>query len=139
MRKQVWIREYWCIVCYSFKIPTWESSAFSTEQQCLLRRSAKAGADALASLDLDKSQTIQTWYLAENAINGDSMGSVTGAFQLNNTADSLCLNRNPIKADGATHLGRMLLFNMSLQLLDLNNTGLLNDGVAAQRNPLILS
>jgi hypothetical protein len=101
--------------------------------------SAMEGADALASLIVDKRQTIQTWYLAGNAIDSDAIGTIARAFQQNDSADALWLKRNPIKAQGAAHLGSMLLVNTSLQLLDLNNTGLLDDGVAALLNPLIAS
>jgi NLR family CARD domain-containing protein 3 len=95
------------------------------------------GAESLASLIADRRQGIQTWYLAGNAINEESIRIIAHAFEDNAAAEALWLKRNPIRAGGAAHLAKMLTVNTSLTLLDLSNTGLLDDGVAALLNPLI--
>ncbi|CAF4676848.1 unnamed protein product, partial [Didymodactylos carnosus] len=49
---------------------------------------------------------------------------------------ALWLKRNPILAAGAVHVSKMLSLNKYLQILDLANTGLLDDGCETLFNGL---
>lgn len=101
--------------------------------------SPEIGARALASLIASETLQIETWYLAGNAITSDAVEVLARAFEKNKTANALWLKRNPLKASGAAHIGQCLTVNTSLQILDLDNTGLLDEGVAALLEPLTRS
>lgn len=46
-------------------------------------------------------------------------------------ARALWLKRNALGTGGAAHLGRMLATNRTLELLDVHNTGLFDEGIEA--------
>lgn len=96
-----------------------------------------AGSSALANLMKSDHQEIETWYLAGNAIDGESMGVIAKALQFSETLKALWLKRNPIKSVGASHLSSLLKTSSSLELLDILNTGLLDKGLDALLDPLI--
>jgi NLR family CARD domain-containing protein 3 len=87
------------------------------------------GATSIANFILsDHVPKIVTWYLAGNRIDAQGIELIANALAQNTDANALWLKRNPIKT-GAIHLGNMLRQNTSLKILDLDNTGLLDDGV----------
>jgi diketogulonate reductase-like aldo/keto reductase len=86
----------------------------------------KVGADALASLI--KNSSIETWYLAGNTLRSVGLKIICEALYNNQYAKALWLKRNPIHT-GTLHLKKMLNNNSTLELLDLNNCGLGNNGL----------
>ena len=90
-----------------------------------------AGAHAMARLMANPAIAIETWYLAGNAIGPADMDILATALGSNRQAQALWLKRNPLGASGGAHLGRMLGQNETLELLDLHNTGLFDEGVEA--------
>ena len=80
---------------------------------------------------------IQTWYLGGNEFDSDSISSICHALMDDRGCTSLWLKRNPIGPDGAVYLARLLRENTSIQLLDLHNTGLLDEGVKHVMEALI--
>jgi len=76
------------------------------------------------------SSGIQTWYLAGNAISKTQIASIAEALAEAQDARYVWLKMNPIKT-GSAHLGHLLRRNLRLELLDLFNTGLCDDGMAA--------
>lgn len=90
-----------------------------------------AGAHAMARLMANPAIAIETWYLAGNAIGPADMDILATALGSNRQAQALWLKRNPLGVEGGAHLGRMLGQNDTLELLDLHNTGLFDEGVEA--------
>jgi Ran GTPase-activating protein (RanGAP) involved in mRNA processing and transport len=72
---------------------------------------------------------IITWYLAGNCINYEGIQKIAFALETDTDADSLYLKRNPISPLGANYLSLMLEMNSTLRVLDLQNCGLLDEGV----------
>ena len=89
------------------------------------------GAHAIARLMANPAIDIETWYLAGNAIGPADMGILARALESNRNARALWLKRNPLGVEGCEHLGRMLGHNDTLELLDLHNTGIFDEGVEA--------
>lgn len=89
-----------------------------------------AGAKSLAALMANPDLAIETWYLAGNAIGPRDIELIAHSLAGNDAARSLWLKRNPIGKAGAAHLGT-LLANSRLELLDLHNTALFDEGVEA--------
>jgi Ran GTPase-activating protein (RanGAP) involved in mRNA processing and transport len=75
-----------------------------------------------------KSQ-IKTWYLAGNELTSDSIRLISNALKNDNCCEALWLKRNPVKSEGAFHLGEMLKENKKIKILDLHNCGILDEGV----------
>lgn len=90
-----------------------------------------ASAHAMARLMANPRAEIETWYLAGNSIGPESMGILVDALQKNTQARALWLKRNALGSGGAAHLGRLLATNRTLQLLDVDNTGLFDEGITA--------
>jgi Ran GTPase-activating protein (RanGAP) involved in mRNA processing and transport len=90
-----------------------------------------AGAHAMARLMANPAIDIETWYLAGNCIGPADMDILASALGSNRQAQALWLKRNPLGVEGGAHLGRMLGQNDTLELLDLHNTGLFDEGVEA--------
>lgn len=88
-------------------------------------------AESFARLMADPRVVIETWYLAGNSIGPNAMGVLARALETNVHARALWLKRNPLGAEGAAHLGRMLAKNTTLRLLDLHTTGLFDEGMEA--------
>ena len=79
---------------------------------------------------------IETWYLAGNAIDGLVMERFAAALVDNMVCKSLWLKRNPLGPRGARAIGRLLARNAAIQVLDLHNTGLLDEGIEAMAEEL---
>jgi diketogulonate reductase-like aldo/keto reductase len=77
-----------------------------------------------------ESKGIQTWYLAGNAIHKDAVRTVAEAVASNPDSRYLWLKMNPVST-GSYHLGKMLYANPKIEVLDLFNTGQLDDGLRA--------
>lgn len=90
-----------------------------------------ASAQAIARLMANPRVEIETWYLAGNSIGPEAMGVIAQALAGNVHARALWLKRNALGTGGAAHLGRMLATNRTLQLLDVHNTGLFDEGIEA--------
>jgi NLR family CARD domain-containing protein 3 len=76
---------------------------------------------------IKKSKEIETWYLAGNDLDAESIKLISEALTFNGCL-YLWLKRNPIKYTGSIHLSKLLAANTKLKLLDLSNTGLLDEG-----------
>ena len=72
---------------------------------------------------------IVTWYLAGNSMDNQQIQSVTDALE-QTQAKYIWLKMNPVKT-GAYHLGQLIMSNTHIELLDLFNCGLCNNGLAA--------
>ena len=84
---------------------------------------------ALARL-IRKARGIETFYLAGNAIAHDQVKSLAEALSTSTDARYVWLKMNPIK-EGSYHLGKLLITNPRIEVLDLFNTGQCNSGVKA--------
>ena len=96
-----------------------------------------AGAADVAHL-ADVNKTFQVLYLGCNKI--DALGVAPLAVSLSapdSSVTGLWLKRNPVGSDGAQQLAEMLKTNRTLQTLDLVNTRLGPDGLAALADALI--
>jgi Ran GTPase-activating protein (RanGAP) involved in mRNA processing and transport len=71
---------------------------------------------------------ITTWYIAGNRLTEKGIFPVCEALCDDHRVQQLWLKRNPILSAGALHLSRMLSKNSTLLVLDLVNTGILDDG-----------
>lgn len=92
------------------------------------------GDDPVAAAELARVAehvSIETWYLAGNGIGPRAMAIIAQALVEAPETRALWLKRNPLGPAGARVLGRMLARHRGLELLDLHNTGLFDEGVAA--------
>jgi Ran GTPase-activating protein (RanGAP) involved in mRNA processing and transport len=87
------------------------------------------GAEAIAQMIRQKD--IETYYLAGNCIDADCMRVLTESLVSNTTCRALWLKRNPIGVEGARYLGDMLNVNHTIEILDLQNCGILDEGIEA--------
>jgi hypothetical protein len=78
---------------------------------------------------------IETWYLAGNGIDEDLSASLADGFKAASHMKALWLKMNPVKT-GAFHFGELAGVHCGLELLDLFNTGLGDDGIQAFRDGL---
>ncbi|CAF1082908.1 unnamed protein product [Adineta ricciae] len=89
----------------------------------------RPGAEAISDyIRFNPDSTIDTWYIACNRFDSDSIGLLCDALATDTKVKALWLKRNPILASGAVHIARMLSSNTCIQTLDLLNTGLLDKG-----------
>lgn len=77
-----------------------------------------------------KSTAITTWYIAGNDLNAETIAPVVEALEKDNQVDQLWLKRNPLKPAGAIAMQKMLSLNSHIVVLDLTNTGLLDQGTS---------
>ncbi|CAF1263523.1 unnamed protein product [Adineta steineri] len=95
------------------------------------------GAQAISEYIRSNSYSnIDTWYIACNKFDSECISMICDALATDTKVKALWLKRNPILADGAVHLGRMLTTNNYLQILDLYNTGLFDRGCEILFNAL---
>jgi diketogulonate reductase-like aldo/keto reductase len=86
-------------------------------------------ANAVASLMRDKTQLIETYYLAGNMISSIGLKILCDALQDNTHVKAFWLKRNPLLPASGVYLAELLSKNKTIEVLDLNNTGLLDEGV----------
>ena len=84
-------------------------------------------AKAVAKLIRNKSTAITTWYIAGNNLDA-SITPVAEAMEHDTFVQQLWLKRNPLKLAGAIPISKMLGLNTFLKVLDLTNTGLMDNG-----------
>ena len=85
----------------------------------------------------EKNSTIEVLYLGCNKIDAAGAASLAASLAAPHSAVSgLWLKRNPLGADGARHLAEMLQTNRTLRTLDLVNTRIGPDGLAALADAL---
>lgn len=138
MCKQVVGTKYIQQLCEAIsKAPVGKVRHFLLGNNICCQEDAEMPSSAIASLIEDPQKCIETWYLAGNCIDEVAIKRLADAFCCNTFARSLWLKRNPIKASGAGHLANMLCRNSTLKLLDLHNTGLLDDGIERLLRPLV--
>mmetsp|Transcript_38596 Transcript_38596/g.111335 ORF Transcript_38596/g.111335 Transcript_38596/m.111335 type:complete len:754 (-) Transcript_38596:47-2308(-) len=78
---------------------------------------------------------IETWYLAGNGISAVLSEPVAEAFRQASHLKALWLKMNPVQT-GALHFGALAAAHPGLELLDLFNTGLRDEGLRAFRDGL---
>lgn len=82
---------------------------------------------------------IETWYLAGNCIDADGIKLIVDALMSEPSRDKvkqLWLKRNPLGPDGAIALAHYLRSNPPLEVLDLTNTNIGDDGCCYLFNAL---
>jgi uncharacterized protein (DUF924 family)/Ran GTPase-activating protein (RanGAP) involved in mRNA processing and transport len=84
--------------------------------------------EAVATFIKSGKSHLTTWYIAGNRLSAEGIRFVCEALGEDRQVTQLWLKRNPLHGAGARHLGDMLLLNSSLLVLDLVNTGLLDEG-----------
>lgn len=72
---------------------------------------------------------IKTWYLAGNNIDHNGMSLLADALKCDKICTGLWLKRNPLGVEGAKHISSLLKENDTIEILDLQYTGLLDDGI----------
>lgn len=73
---------------------------------------------------------LTTWYIAGNNLDEVGIAPICEALKTDRQVRQLWLKRNPLRLAGARHLADMMHYNTYLQILDLTNTGLLDDGAS---------
>ncbi|UJR16943.1 hypothetical protein I4U23_003841 [Adineta vaga] len=100
----------------------------------------RPGAEAISEyIRFNPNSTVDTWYIACNRFDSDSISLICDALATDTKVKSLWLKRNPILPSGVVHIARMLTSNTYLQTLDLLNTGLLDQGCEILFNALKLN
>lgn len=87
------------------------------------------GAKAIASFVDDQPNKFETWYLAGNCINGDSLKLLVDSMLKSTAITNVWLKRNPLGSDAAADVAR-LISGSHIQTLDLDQTELGDAGVA---------
>ena len=90
---------------------------------------ALIGAQVIADLVSSHQSNIETWYLGGNELDRSCMDLLCHALLQDTVCKSLWLKRNPIKPEGAVFLRRLVEENSTIELMDLQNTGLLDAGI----------
>ncbi|GMH44703.1 hypothetical protein BSKO_12655 [Bryopsis sp. KO-2023] len=80
---------------------------------------------------------IETWYLAGNCMGADEVKILCDKLKNSKHARALWLKRNPVKAEGAAHLGDLLANNKLIKVLDLDGCGLRDEGVKSLIEPML--
>jgi uncharacterized protein (DUF924 family)/Ran GTPase-activating protein (RanGAP) involved in mRNA processing and transport/predicted esterase len=96
------------------------------------------GAVAIASfLREQEGSPLDCWYLAGNQIGPTGMRHLCEALAHDRRVTSLWLKRNPLRPEGMIPLAEMLRTNPRLEVLDLVNCGLLDEGLETLLGALI--
>jgi Ran GTPase-activating protein (RanGAP) involved in mRNA processing and transport len=74
---------------------------------------------------------METWYLAVNCIDGDSLTTLVDAFISSPAVTNIWSKRNPLGSSAANGLFRLITQTPNLRTLDINQTGLGDAGVAS--------
>lgn len=89
------------------------------------------GAEAIARFIRERRDSpLDGWYIAGNHIGPAGLAHVCDALAHDAKVTSLWLKRNPLKAAGMVPLARLLRTNRAIEVLDLVNCGLLDEGLA---------
>lgn len=73
---------------------------------------------------------IKTWYLAGNELDHEGMSCIADGLIDDTDCTQLWLKRNPLKPQGAEHVGRLLAHNNHIRVLDLHNTAIFDTGLS---------
>ncbi|MFO0575547.1 MAG: DUF924 family protein [Polyangia bacterium] len=88
------------------------------------------GAAAIASFIRErKDSPLDCWYIAGNQIGPAGIQHVCDALAHDTKVTALWLKRNPLKPEGMRPLAELLRTNRTIEVLDLVNCGLLDDGL----------
>lgn len=88
------------------------------------------GAKAIADFIKEKPDQFETWYLAGNCIDAASFGILVDAMVQSKVITNVWLKRNPLMAESASDVFRLVEHSPVLRTLDLDQTELGDDGVA---------
>lgn len=89
------------------------------------------GAAAIAAFIRERHDSpLDCWYIAGNRIGPVGVRAVCDALASDTKVTSLWLKRNPLKAAGMVPIAELLRRNRTIEVLDLVNCGLLDDGLA---------
>jgi Ran GTPase-activating protein (RanGAP) involved in mRNA processing and transport len=87
------------------------------------------GAKKIGELVTEGKSEIETWYLGGNEFDRSCLDLLCHGLLEDTHCKSLWLKRNPVKPEGAVFLRRLLEENETIELLDLQNTGLFDSGL----------
>lgn len=87
------------------------------------------GARSIAEYIKSGKSALRTWYIAGNNFDGEGIKPIAEALSQDSQVTALWLKRNPLLPAGVGHLANMLRLNCTLQVLDLVNTGVQDEGV----------
>jgi len=85
----------------------------------------------IAELLREGKVSLSTWYIAGNRITGAGLEPLCEVLKDDRVVHQLWLKRNPLHKDGAVVLADMLRVNRTLEVLDLVNCGLMDEGAEA--------
>lgn len=80
--------------------------------------------------------SLTSWYIAGNNLDDNGIKPVCEALCKDTTVKQLWLKRNPIRFEGIKHIINMFKYNSYLQVLDLTNTGIMDEGAILLLNNL---
>lgn len=83
---------------------------------------------AIADFIKSGQSALTTWYIAGNDLTTEGIEPICIALQNDKQVRQLWLKRNPLYAAGMYPIVEMLKFNDYLKVLDLTNTGLMDEG-----------
>lgn len=95
-----------------------------------------SGAQAIANFIEDYPQRMETWYLAGNCIDGESLKILADALVGSDSVTSVWLKRNPLGSEAAEDLFRLITQTPNLRTLDVDQTELGDAGVSKLFNLL---
>eukprot|EP00494_Astrolonche_serrata_P031327 UN31596 len=89
---------------------------------------AKNIAEFIKTAPNRKVDPVTCWYIAGNDFTKRGIEEVCKVLQNDNIVKMLWLKRNPLLPGGCLPLSKMLMVNTTLSVLDLVNTGILDEG-----------
>lgn len=89
-----------------------------------------AGAAALAHWTLNNPENIETWFLAGNSVDAETLERLVGAWIFADNITNIWLRRNPLGPESAYMLSMLIKNSPKLRTLDLDQTELGDRGVA---------
>lgn len=87
------------------------------------------GAKYIADFIKSGKSPLTIWYIAGNNFTEYGIKHITDALIDDKQVTALWLKRNPLKSGGMYHVSNLIRFNQNIQVLDLINCGLLDEGV----------
>lgn len=78
---------------------------------------------------LEQKHNMKTWYLAGNDLDEEAIKPVVNGLLNDTTCTQLWLKRNSLKVNGIKEIARLMRVNKTIQVLDLHNTAVFDEGV----------
>ena len=88
-----------------------------------------SGGPLIAEFIRSGQSPLNVWYIAGNNFSATGVKPICEALHNDSQVRALWLKRNPLKSEAMIHMGELMRVNTRIEVLDLLNCGLLDEGV----------